>query len=74
VKIMPRALTRSGRHPGAVAAREVARKAARSGALWGLIFAFLLVVQILANIASYKTQASRDQLEAACGTNIGLTR
>lgn len=54
---MPRALTRSGRHPGPVVAREVARKAARSGALWGLIFAFLLIVQILAYTASYKTQA-----------------
>ncbi|HUO48868.1 MAG TPA: ABC transporter permease subunit [Acidimicrobiales bacterium] len=61
-----------GRRPGAVVATEVARKAGRSGALWGLVFAFYVVVQTLAYVSAYKTQASRDALARAFGTNIGI--
>ena len=53
-------------------AGQVARRAARSGALWGLIFGLYILVQTHAYTSAYKTQAARDQLAQAYGTNIGL--
>jgi ABC-2 type transport system permease protein len=50
----------------------VSRRAARSGALWGLVFGIFVVIQTLAYTSTYKTQASRSQLAHAFGTNIGL--
>ena len=70
----PRELAPAGRYPGAVLAGQVARRAARSGALWGLIFGFFVIVQTLAYTSTYKTQASRDQLARAFGSNIGHER
>jgi len=55
-----------------VVAVQVARRASRSGLLWGAIFALYVVVQTLAYTSAYKTQASRDQLAKAFGTNIGV--
>jgi ABC-2 type transport system permease protein len=72
IETAPRALKPAGRYPGAVMAVQIGRKAARSGALWGLIFAFFVVAQTLAYTSAYKTQAARDQLTKAFGTNIGL--
>ena len=68
----PRDLAPAGGNPGMVVAGLVSRRAARSGALWGLVFGFFVVVQTLAYTSTYKTQASRDQLAHAFGTNIGL--
>jgi len=68
----PRELAPAGRHPGTVLAGRVARHAARSGALWGLIFGFFIVVQTHAYISTYKTQASRDQLARAYGSNMAM--
>lgn len=72
IEAAPRASVPAGRHPGTVVAEQVTRKASRSGALWGLIFAFYVAVQILAYQSAYKTQAARDQLAKAFGTNIGI--
>ena len=68
----PRELTPAGRYPGAVLARQVARRAARSGALWGLVFGFFIFVQTHAYTSTYKTQASRDQLAQAYGSNTAM--
>src|ERR1022692_3046451 len=72
IETEPRAFERAGRYPGAVVAVHVGRKAARSGVLWGLIFAFFVVAQTLAYTSAYKTQAARDEMARAYGTNIGL--
>ena len=40
-----RELAPAGRFPGSVLARLVARRAVRSGALWGLIFGLFIIVQ-----------------------------
>jgi ABC-2 type transport system permease protein len=68
----PRELTPAGRYPGAVLARQVARHAARSGALWGLVFGFFIVVQTHAYTSTYTTQAARDQLLRAYGSNVAM--
>ena len=68
----PRELAPAGRYPGTVLARQVARRAARSGALWGLIFGFFIIVQTHAYTSTYKTQASRDQLARAYGSNTAM--
>jgi ABC-2 type transport system permease protein len=68
----PRALAPAGRYPGTVLARLVARRAARSGALWGLIFGFFIFVQTHAYTSTYKTQAARDQLARAYGSNTAM--
>ncbi|MGD0068273.1 MAG: ABC transporter permease subunit [Streptosporangiaceae bacterium] len=67
-----RELVPAGRHPGTVLASRVARRAARSGALWGLIFGFFIFVQTHAYTSTYKTQASRDQLARAYGSNTAM--
>src|ERR1700733_11996021 len=68
----PRELAPAGRYPGWVLARQAARRAARSGALWGLIFGFFIIVQTHAYTSTYKTQASRDQLARAYGSNTAM--
>ena len=68
----PRELAPAGRYPGAVLARQVARRAARSGAVWGLIFGLFIFVQTHAYTSTYKTQASRDQLARAYGSNTAM--
>ncbi|MGP7999702.1 MAG: ABC transporter permease subunit [Streptosporangiaceae bacterium] len=67
-----RELAPAGRYPGSVLARQVARRAARSGALWGLIFGFFIIVQTHAYTSTYKTQASRNQLARAYGSNTAM--
>jgi ABC-2 type transport system permease protein len=68
----PRELAPAGRYPGSVLARQVARRATRSGALWGLIFGLFIIVQTHAYTSTYKTQASRDQLARAYGPNTAM--
>jgi ABC-2 type transport system permease protein len=72
IETPPRALTPAGRQPKAVVAGQVSRSAGRSGALWGLIFAFYVIVQTFGYTSAYKTQASRNQLAHAFGSNIGV--
>jgi ABC-2 type transport system permease protein len=70
--IVARQLTPVGRRPELLMAREVSRRAVRSGALWGTIFAVYVVVQAFGYIGAYKTQAARDRLAASLGNNIGI--
>jgi ABC-2 type transport system permease protein len=72
IEAAPRAVVAAGRHPQAMVALQVGRKAVRSGALWGLIFGLYVIVQVLAYTSAYKTQAARDQLERAFGANVGI--
>ena len=67
-----RELAPAGRYPGSVLARQVARRAARSGALWGLIFGFFIIVQTHSYTSTYKTQAARNQLARAYGSNTAM--
>ena len=67
-----RELAPAGRHPGTILAGQVARRAARSGALWGFIFGLFIFVQTHSYISTYKTQASRDQLARAYGSNTAM--
>ena len=50
----------------------VLRQSMRSGALWGLVFAFYIAVQTLAYTSAYPTRESRNALLAAYGNNLGL--
>jgi ABC-2 type transport system permease protein len=68
----PLELAPAGRYPGSVLARQVARRAARSGALWGLIFGFFIILETHAYTSTYKTQASRNQLARAYGSNTAM--
>jgi ABC-2 type transport system permease protein len=70
--VTPRVFVRVGRRPTRVVLTLVGRAAARSGALWGLVFALYTVAQTSAYVSAYPTQASRDQLATALGTNVGL--
>jgi ABC-2 type transport system permease protein len=72
IKTPARDLSVAGGNPGLVVAGQVGRRAARSGALWGLVFGLFVVVQIRAYVSDYTTQAARDQLARAFGTNVGL--
>lgn len=60
---------RAERCPGTVVARLSIRKATRSGALWGLIFGIAVASSEVSYTTIYKTQAQRDALAAAYGTN-----
>jgi ABC-2 type transport system permease protein len=62
----------SGRHPQSVVFVLTARKALRSGTLWGLVFGCYVAIQIDAYVSAYPTKLARDQLAHAYGTNAGL--
>ena len=68
----PLDLAPAGRYPGSVLARQVARPAARSGALWGLVFGLFIIVETHAYTSTYKTQTSRDQLARTYGSNTAM--
>jgi ABC-2 type transport system permease protein len=58
-----------GRSAGAIVAWLTARKATRSGALWGYVFGAFVASSAYSYVSLYKTQAQRDGLEAAFGSN-----
>jgi len=60
---------RAERSPGTVVARLSARRAARSGAVWGLIFGLTIASSEVSYTRIYTTQAERDALAAAYGSN-----
>ena len=62
----------AGPHPGTAVVVQVGRKAVRSGVVWGLIFAVYVLAQTLAYTSAYRTQAARNQMARAFGSNIGL--
>ena len=65
----PVAPMRAQRSPGTVVARLSIRRATRSGALWGLVFGIAVASSEISYTTIYKTQAQRDALAAAYGTN-----
>ena len=67
------AIPRAGRSPGTVVARRTARKAARSGVLWGYVFAIYVATNALAFSSTYKTAAERQRLEATFGSNTAVS-
>jgi ABC-2 type transport system permease protein len=62
----------AGRNPGMVVAGWVSRRAGRSGALWGLVFGFFIIVQTHAYTSTYKTRASRVQVARAYGSDVAM--
>ena len=57
------------RRPGTVVGRLTASRAVRSGSLWGLIFGVAIASSQISYTTIYKTQAERDALAAAYGSN-----
>ena len=57
------------RHAGTVVGRLTASRAARSGTLWGLIFGVSIASSEISYTTIYTTQAERDALAAAYGSN-----
>ena len=57
------------RWPGTVVGRLTAWRAARSGALWGLVFGVAIASSEISYTTIYTTQAQRDALAAAYGSN-----
>ena len=60
---------RTGRSAGTVITRLTARKAVRSGVVWGYVFGALIASSAVSYTRLYKTQAARDALAAAYRTN-----
>ena len=63
----------AGRWPATVVARQTARKAVRSGVLWGCVFGLYLATQALAYASSYKTVSQRARLAKEFGSNAGIS-
>jgi len=61
-----------GRTPAAVVAALTTARAARSGALWGLVFGLYVTASSLGYATTYKTAQAREQLAAAFGSNFGI--
>ena len=57
------------RHSGTVVGRLTASRALRSGTLWGLVFGVSIASSEISYTTIYKTQAQRDALAAAYGSN-----
>ncbi|HLJ07141.1 MAG TPA: ABC transporter permease subunit [Acidimicrobiia bacterium] len=62
----------AARGSSAVVARLTARKAARSGALWGYVFGVFVVSSALGYAAAYKTPADRTRAAATFANNAGI--
>ena len=60
---------RAERLPGMVVVRHTARRAVRSGALWGYVFGIFVASSALSYSTIYKTRAERDRLAASFGSN-----
>ncbi len=63
------ATPRTARPAATVIARLTARKAVRSGLVWGYVFGALIASSAVSYTRIYKTQAARDALAAAYGAN-----
>jgi ABC-2 type transport system permease protein len=60
---------RVGRSPRTIVAGLTARKAVRSGVIWGYIFGAAIASSAISYTTIYKTEAQRDALAAAYGSN-----
>jgi ABC-2 type transport system permease protein len=66
-------MAESNRAPGRVVLDLVARRAGRSGALWGLVFGGYIATSALGYASLYKTQAARTALAHSFGSSVGIT-
>ena len=64
---------REGGSPSTVVASLSARKAARSGVLWGYIFGIAIASSEISYVKIYKTAAQRDALAATYGSNKAMS-
>ncbi len=62
-----------GRWPATVVAGLTARKAVRSGVLWGYVFGAFLATQALAYSSSYRTVSQRARIAKEFATNAGMS-
>ncbi|MGA2835125.1 MAG: hypothetical protein ABSF84_00880 [Acidimicrobiales bacterium] len=62
-----------GRWPGTVVAARTARRAVRSGALWGLVFGLYVIESSIGYADLYKTRASRELVQRTLGSNAGIS-
>jgi ABC-2 type transport system permease protein len=62
-----------GRWGSLVVARATARRAARSGIVWGLAFGVLIYTEIAGYATSFPTRESRESFAETFGANPGLT-
>jgi ABC-2 type transport system permease protein len=62
----------SGRSAARVVTVVTAKKAARSGVLWGYLFGISVASSALTYLSSYKTGAAREKLVASFGSNTAL--
>ncbi len=69
----PAAVGPAGRSAGTVVARRTARAAARSGLLWGYVFAVYVASTALTYASTYKTTVQRDRLAALYGSNAATS-
>ncbi len=60
---------RTERSPGTVVLGQTARKAIRSGVLWGYLFGVVVASSAISYTQIYKTEADREHLSAAFGSN-----
>ena len=65
---------RAGRYPGATIAFRTARRAVRSGVLWGYIFGITVAASELGYNSTYKTRAERAHVAALFSNNAGPGR
>ena len=72
VKLAVRVPPALGRSPGTVVAGLTARRAVRSGVIWGYIFGVAIASSALSYTKIYKTTAERDALAAAYGSDKAL--
>jgi ABC-2 type transport system permease protein len=69
VEVAAQAPDRVRRSPGTIVAWVTARRAVRSGGIWGYIFGIAIASSAISYTRIYKTQAQRDALAAAYGSN-----
>ncbi len=62
----------AGRSPGTVVARLTAKRAVRSGTLWGYIFGATVASSAITYTSSYKSPVARSRLAAAFGHNAAF--
>lgn len=62
----------AGRYPAAVAGLRTARRAVRSGALWGYVFGVTVASSAYGYTTAYRTPGQRARVAALFGSNPGL--
>ncbi len=72
VDVVGRAGVRFDGHPTTIVARLITKKTVRSGALWGLVFGFYVMLQALSYVSTYPTQAARDIVARTISNGGGI--